>query len=135
MGLLKYFIKNQLYIRTPGGWGYYRYLRSLKREDYDHERDKHDVRRKHFGEEGWKDEKEKGIQYRSYGSYEEYVTHQIQKFDEILKMGVGYTNDIVGVYRKRFYRRFKHLSKFVKKDVKSFAQVLDREQRWKCFGI
>jgi SAM-dependent methyltransferase len=115
---LKYWFKTKLYQFTPGGWGYYRYLRSLKQSDYEHERDKHEVRRKHFGEEGWSDQKQEGLQYRSYESYDEYVTHQIQKFDEIIKMGVGYTNDIVGLYRNRFYRRFKHLKHFVERDAK-----------------
>jgi hypothetical protein len=114
MGNLLYWTKTQLYRWTPGGWGYYRYLRSLKQADYVHERDKHEVRRKHFGEEGWQDQKQGGLQYRNYGSYEEYVTHQIQKFDEILKMGVGYTNSIVAQYRKRFYRRFRHLHRWVR---------------------
>ncbi len=115
---LLYHFKSQLYKRTPGGWGYYRYLRSLKKEDYEHERDKHEVRRKHYGEEGWKDEKSEGLQYRSYESYDEYVTHQVQKFDEILKMGVGYTNDVVGLYRRRFYNRFKHLKNYLGMDAK-----------------
>ncbi|MCG8526325.1 MAG: class I SAM-dependent methyltransferase [Opitutales bacterium] len=115
---LKYWLKTKLYQFTPGGWGYYRYLRSLKKEDYEHERDKHEVRRKHYGEEGWKDEKSEGLTYRSYDSYEEYVTHQVQKFDEILKMGVGYTNDVVGLYRKRFFRRFRHLPGLVSKQAK-----------------
>lgn len=118
MGHLKYWIKNQLYLRTPGGWGHYRYLRSLKQEDYEHERDKHEVRRKHFGEEGWSDEKREGLQYRSYETYDEYVAHQVQKFDEILKMGVGYTNGVVGSYRKRFFRRFRHLKHYVSQDAK-----------------
>jgi len=118
MAHLKYWFKTKLYQFTPGGWGYYRYLRSLKKEDYEHERDKHDVRRKHFGDEGWSDEKAEGLTYRSYDNYDEYVTHQVQKFDELLKMGVGMTNAIVGVYRKRFYRRFKHLPKYLKKDAK-----------------
>lgn len=118
MSHFKYWIKTKLYQFTPGGWGYYRYLRSLKKEDYEHERDKHEVRRKHFGEEGWNKEKAEGLTYRNYDTYEEYITHQIQKFDEILKMGVGYTNNIVAQYRKRFFRRFRHLKKFVGFDAK-----------------
>lgn len=115
---LKYWIKTKLYQFTPGGWGYYRYLRSLKKEDYVHERDKHEIRHKHFGEEGWKAEKAKGLTYRSYENYDEYVTHQIQKFDELLKMGIGLTNAVVGNYRKRFYRRFRHLPKILERDSK-----------------
>lgn len=115
---LKYLLKTLLYRYTPGGWGYYRYLRSLKQSDYVHERDKHPVRNKHQRDEGWKAEAHDGLVYRDYGSYDEYVQHQIQKFDEILKMGVGYTNTIVTTYRKRFHRRFRHLPNYLGKDAK-----------------
>jgi len=118
MGYLKFLLKSQLYAHTPGGWGYYRFLRSLKQDDYVHERDKHEVRRKHYGKEGWSEQKKNGLKYRDYGSYDEYVTHQVQKFDEILKMGSGYTNRVVTTYRWRFYRRFSHLKNFVTKDAK-----------------
>ncbi|MCL0100024.1 class I SAM-dependent methyltransferase [Dehalococcoidia bacterium] len=106
---IKFWVKTALYRRTPGGFGYYRYLRRFKDAAYDHESEKHPVRRKHTGAQGWSEGGEPGPIYRDYEDYEEYVTHQAQKFNEVLKMYGGFTNQTIASYRIKFYQRFKHL--------------------------
>jgi len=111
-----YQLKN-LTLRTPFSYGYYRKLKNHRDTSYNHERDKHPVRTKHHDKEGWKPEFEGEVRYRDYTSYEEYITHQSQKFDEILKMSGGFSNKIILWYRKTFYKRFRHLSSFLDKDA------------------
>lgn len=111
---LLYQIKNLL-LRTPFPYGYYRKLRKYRDPSYDHDRDKHPVRNKHHGEEGWKNVRDGDFHYRDYSSYEEYVVHQSQKFNEGLKIKGGFDNKDILEYRKRFYRRFRHLPSFLNK--------------------
>ncbi|MGF1531052.1 MAG: class I SAM-dependent methyltransferase [Puniceicoccaceae bacterium] len=115
----KYWLKTRLYANWPGGWGYYGMLRGLKEEDYVHDRDKHPVRHKHHGGGGWKEELQEGdFNYRDYSDYEEYLDHQKAKFDELIKSGKGFTNEVVLDYRRKFFRRFKHLPYYLPKDAK-----------------
>ena len=114
---LMYQLKN-LVLRTPFSYGYYRQLKGNRDASYDHNRDKHPVRDKHHGEEGWKSEQEENFRYRNYSSYEEYVSHQSQKFNEILKMEGGFDNKIILWYRKTFYKRFRYLPSFLSKSAK-----------------
>lgn len=114
-----YQLKN-LVLRTPFSYGYYRKLKKYRDPSYDHERDKHPVRFKHYGKEGWESEYTGEFQYRDYSSYEEYVEHQSQKFNEMLKVQGGFRNRDILEYRKRFYRRFRHLPTFLNKT----AQIL-----------
>ena len=72
---------------------------------YLHERDKHEVRLKHHGGRGWKSEKEGDLLKRDYAGYEEYVTHQKQKLDEMLKMKGGFSNWDICEYRLRIQER------------------------------
>ena len=113
---LMYQLKN-LVLRTPFSYGYYRQLKGNRDASYDHNRDKHPVRDKHHGEEGWKSEQEENFRYRNYSSYEEYVSHQSQKFNEILKMEGGFDNKIILWYRKTFYKRFRYLPSFLSKSA------------------
>ncbi len=113
---LRFWIKTVFHRFTPGGFGYYRKLRSLKNSDYVHERDKHPVRHKHYGDQGWQSGDGKFL-YRDYGDYEEYLVHQRQKFDEILKIAGGFSNKEVMHSRLRFFRRFHHLPEFLPKDA------------------
>ena len=106
---MKFFVKTGLYRFTPGGFGQYRHLRRQRDSGYVHERDKHPVRNKHHHAEGWKAERQNGLTYRDYESYDEYVVHQRQKFDEILKMAGGFSNAVITNARLRFFRRFRHL--------------------------
>jgi len=120
LGLFPYYwLKNQLHTRTPGGWGFYRKLRNLRDEGYEHERDKHPVRHKHHGGGGW-GEKTQGsdFSYRDYASYEEYVEHQKAKFDELIKTGKTFTPRMVGDYRRMFFRRFRWLPYHLDKDAR-----------------
>jgi SAM-dependent methyltransferase len=112
-----FWIKTALHLLTPGGFGYIRKLRKMQDAAYVHERDKHEVRKKHHGEGGWKSEKDGDVLKRDYASYEEYVTHQKQKLDEMLKMKGGFSNWDICEYRLKFYSRFKHLQGLLPKDA------------------
>jgi len=104
-----FWLRQPLYRWTPGGFGYYRKLRRCADPDYVHERDKRPVRAKHHDAEGLLPPDAEGFVHRDYESYEEYVEHQRQKLDEILRIGHGFTNAAVSEARSRFYRRFRHL--------------------------
>ena len=105
----KFWIKTLLHRLTPGGFGHMRKLRSQTDPNYLHERDKHPVRQKHHGAGGWKEADGDGLQQRDSADYEEYLTHQKLKLDEMLKMKGGFSNEDVFNYRVRFYLRFRHL--------------------------
>jgi SAM-dependent methyltransferase len=100
-----YVIKN-LILRTPLRYGYYLHLRNSRDKSYDFESDKHPVRKKHHGEQGWKKKNSGEFLYRDYSSYDEYVIHQSQKFTEMLKLNGGFPNRTILEYRTTFYRRF-----------------------------
>jgi SAM-dependent methyltransferase len=108
-----FWLRQPLYRWTPGGFGYYRKLRHYADPGYDYERDKHPVRAKHHDAQGLLAPDDEGFVRRDYGSYEEYVEHQRQKLDEILRIGRGFSNAAVTEARSRFYRRFRHLVKLV----------------------
>ena len=74
-----FWFKTAMHLLTPGGFGYIRKLRRMQDAAYNHERDKHEVRKKHHGEGGWKSEKDGDVLKRDYATSEEYVTHQKQK--------------------------------------------------------
>jgi len=115
----KYWLKNFIYFIFPGKYGYYRYLQTYVDKDYVHERDKSPLWNKHNKKEGWKEIRE-GIRYRDYDTYEEYVSHQRQKLDEMLKIKGGFTKRTIVSYRLKFYRRFSVLHKYLSKS----AQIL-----------
>ncbi len=117
-----YTLKN-LVLRTPIRYGYYRTLGMYRDSAYDFESDKHPVRSKHYGQEGWKSEFEGEFQYRDYASYDEYVAHQSQKFNEILKTSGGFDNRSLLEYRRRFYRRFRNI-----------PAILDKSAQILCLG-
>ncbi len=113
----RFLIKSLLYRFTPGGYGHYRNLRKYKDEGYIHERDRHPVRQKHHGGGGWREDRDAcGIKQRDYANYEEYLTHQQQKLDEMLKMKGGFSNEDIFNFRMRFFRRFRHLPGLVPRD-------------------
>jgi len=113
-----FWAKTALHLLTPGGFGYIRKLRRMQDAAYNHERDKHEVRKKHHGEGGWKAEKDGDVLKRDYASYEEYLTHQKQKLDEMLKMKGGFSNWDICEYRLKFFSRFKHLRGLLSPDAK-----------------
>ncbi len=88
----------------------YRRLRRHYDPGYNHERDKHPVRHKHFGEAGWAETVgEGGFLYRDYASYEEYVEHQKQKIIEIMKVYGGFSLRVLLRQRFDFWQRFRVL--------------------------
>ena len=110
---LKFWLKTALYHYVPGGYGYVHHLRKFRDPNYIYSRDKHRVRDKHHRKGGWKDQKQGDFHYRDYKDYEEYLNHQAQKFNEMLKIRGGFTNRMISDYRRKFYRRFRHLAAFV----------------------
>lgn len=113
MNLNCYYRLKNIFLRIlPGGYGYYRKLKNYRDPKYVHERDKHPVRYKHHGQGGWKEDQGE-ISYRDYASYDEYVTHQVQKWDEKLKIEGGFESKDILEYRRKFYRRFCHLKRFL----------------------
>lgn len=113
---LVYRLKNMV-LRTPFSYGHYRYLRKFRDTSYDFESQKHPVRKKHHGKGGWKEETEGSFHYRDYSSYDEYVTHQSQKLNEMLKMRGGFSNHDILMYRCTFYQRFRHLLSILPKSA------------------
>lgn len=109
----KFWVKTWLHLLTPGGYGYIRRLRAGRDASYDHERDKHEVRRKHHGAGGWKAKAEGGLRKRDYASYDEYLTHQRLKLEEMIKMKGGFSNFDIFDYRLKFYARFRHLRRWL----------------------
>jgi hypothetical protein len=105
----KFWVKTFAHLLTPGGYGYTRKLRAGQDPSYVHDRDKHPVRRKHHGGGGWKDGTEEGLRKRDYADYEEYLTHQKLKLEELVKMKGGFTNFDIFDYRVKFYTRFRYL--------------------------
>lgn len=114
----KFWVKTALHLLTPGGFGYIRTLRAGKDESYNHERDKHEVRHKHHGQGGWKEGEEGGLRRRDYATYDEYVTHQKLKLEEMVKIKGGFSNFDIFDYRLKFYVRFRNLPLLLPKDAK-----------------
>ena len=114
----KFWGKTFAHLLTPGGYGYIRKLRRGRDANYNHERDKHPVRRKHHGAGGWKDASESGLRKRDYESYEEYLTHQKLKLEELVKIKGGFSNFDIFDYRVKFYMRFRQLPKLLPCDAR-----------------
>src|SRR5688572_21496696 len=112
----KYYVKTVLYGLVPGGFGYYRYLRQYQNPEYNHERDKHPVRTRHNSRSGWK-ETNGELHQRAYENYNEYRTHQVQKYEEILQTHGGFGNYTIVSWRQKFFRRFQHLTNRVPLDA------------------
>src|SRR4051812_45097797 len=73
-------------------------------------RDRHPVREKHNGQTGWGSAADAdGIVRRDYANYDEYVLHQQQKLEEILRAKGGFSRRQIVDYRVTFYSRFRHL--------------------------
>jgi len=103
-----YYIKN-LILHTPFHYGYYLHLQKFQDKSYDFESDKHPIRKKHYGNHGWKKRTDGEFRYRDYSSYDEYVTHQSEKFTELLKLSGGFSNRTILQYRAIFHRRFRFI--------------------------
>jgi len=114
----RFWAKTFFHLLTPGGYGYMRRLRRGQDTTYVHDRDKHPVRYKHHGGGGWRPETKGGLQKRDYSDYEEYVTHQGLKLDEMIKMAGGFRNRLIFNYRLTFYSRFRHLPRLLPPDAR-----------------
>ena len=106
---LKFWLKTLFYRFYPFPTGH---LNKYRDFNYVHDRDKHPVRRKHYGGGGWNKDRNGDFLYRDYETYNEYKIHQVQKFNEILKNSGGFNNKVIYQYRRRFYHRFQHLPKY-----------------------
>ena len=114
--VLPFWARTPLYRWTPGGFGYYRTLRRLQDATYDDIRDRHPVRLKHRGAQALQEPDAEGLVKRDYDTYSEYVLHQRQKLDAMLKVG-AFANREVADMRRRFYRRFRVLIGLVPADA------------------
>ncbi|MFX1277482.1 MAG: methyltransferase domain-containing protein [Promethearchaeota archaeon] len=112
--MFKFWIKTFLYYFLPI---HLRYLYKYRDLNYIHEIDKHPVRFKHYGKGGWSQEEKQEFTYRDYTDYNEYITHQKQKFNEIIRIEGGFTFRLIAKYRLRFYDRFRYLPKFLSKNA------------------
>ena len=54
---------------------------------------------------------------RDYANYQEYLTHQKLKLDEMVKMKGGFSNFDIFDYRLKFYVRFRPLTKLLPLDA------------------
>ncbi len=106
---ITFWMKTFLYNILPNRYGYWRSLQRYADPEYVHQRDKHPVRNKHHGQGGWKQKNDGTLNYRDYADYDEYVIHQKQKFDEILKIKGGFSKNFIFRDRLKFYARFKNL--------------------------
>src|SRR6185437_1842341 len=111
-----FWLRAPLFRWTPGGFGHYRRLRRYADPSYDWQRDRHPVRERHRGAERL-GEPAGGFVRRRYADYAEYVVHQRQKLDELLLSGEAFPNAAVAAYRRRFYRRFRHLIRYLPPDA------------------
>ena len=114
----KFWVKTFLHLVIPGGFGYIRKLRAGRDASYVHERDKHEVRHKHHGGGGWTTKSEGGLVKRDYASYDEYLTHQKLKLDEMVKMKGGFSNFDIFDYRVKFYVRFRLIATLLPFDAR-----------------
>ncbi len=105
---LKFWTKTFLYLYTPGGYGYYRHIRQYQEDNY--------VQTPGM-EIDWKGYPPENVQYRNYENYDEYVKHQKQKFDMILKKGESFRNCSLLGFRYLYYRRFKYLDAYLSKSA------------------
>jgi hypothetical protein len=114
---LKFWCKTWLYRTVPGGYGYYRRLHRYQDPDYRTQATLPPVVRKYLEPAGWNPEPDEGVTYRPYPAYAEYVAHQREKLGMLLKLHGGFSNAVVSAYRRRFYRRFRHLNKLLPPDA------------------
>jgi len=105
---LKFWFKTLLYLYTPGGYGYYRYIRQFKEANYD--------LTLHTDIE-WEEHSPESIYYRNYKNYDEYVEHQKKKFGLVLKGGKSFRNCSLLGFRYLIYRRFKDLDAYLSKSA------------------
>jgi hypothetical protein len=106
--------KSVLHRYWPGGYGYMRDLRHVKdTATYQAA----DVNPLYYAHGGWQ-EAQPGIQKRAYTSYEEYLTHQKEKLNQILHLHGAFSGKVVGAYRSQFQRRFRHLRPYLPRDAR-----------------
>ncbi len=113
IGLSRFYTKNILYCFLFNHFGYYRQLIAYKKSDYGYEEYKQGVRKKHYGKEGWQKEKKNGILYRDYSNYDEYVSHQKVKLDEMIAFKGGFSNRDIIEYRLKFFKRFHKIPQYL----------------------
>jgi hypothetical protein len=113
----KFYIKNFLISINPYIFSYYRHLRKEFNPQYDHQKHIHSIRKKYLDKPNF--EQNKIYARRRYDSYEEYLTHQKLKFDEMVMMrGNPFTKSIILNYRNFFFNEFIKLENFLPKTSK-----------------
>ncbi|MCU0514145.1 MAG: class I SAM-dependent methyltransferase [Anaerolineae bacterium] len=109
----RYHARTLLHRYYPGGYGYMRTLRHVQDSGYTPA----DVNPLYYAHGGWEDAGA-GIQQRGYQSYEEYVVHQKEKFNQILYYRGGFQNATIALYRRQFYGRFRHLWPYLPRNAR-----------------
>jgi len=108
---LKYLAKNILYAFFPR-FGYWKNLKLLQKRGYRYDRDKAQILFKHNSKGPWRPSID-GVSKRVYDSYQEYLDHQAEKHNVILRSQGGFSGRTILSYRMKFYRRFKSLPRFL----------------------
>ncbi|MCA9912357.1 MAG: methyltransferase domain-containing protein, partial [Anaerolineae bacterium] len=101
--------KTLLHRYWPGGYGYMRTLRNHK-EAFEASRE---MKLRYGRADNWQAQSNGSILRRQYNSYEDYVAHQKEKFDNIITSSGGQSAAVIEQYRWRFYHRFKGLQGFL----------------------
>lgn len=65
----------------------------------------------------WEETEADDLVYRRYDDYDEYKKHQGRKYAGIIKKDGGFTKRTIANFRKRFFRRFRHLPKYLSKSA------------------
>lgn len=112
---IKFWYKTGLYYYFPNNYGYYFHLRQFRDPNLELDSSRKEILTKHNDKSGWQKEYQGGIKCRDYENYDEYKTHQAHKFDLIIKERGGFTNREIVDWRYKFYKRFRHLSKYIPK--------------------
>jgi SAM-dependent methyltransferase len=110
----RYQTKTLLHRYWPGGYGYMRELRKVKDTGTYQAAE---VNPLYYAHEGWQATQD-GIEQRAYGSYDEYVTHQKEKLNQILYLKGGFGQETIQQYREQFHQRFQHLWPYLPRDAK-----------------
>ncbi len=109
-------MKNIALRLSRSGYGHYREWHQRLDQAYDHTRDKHPVREKHNATEGWDHGMGATVRYRRYSDYEEYLVHQAQKLNELLRIKGGFASDYLLSQRQRFRERFREVPRLLRYD-------------------
>ncbi len=112
--MLVFAFKTALYAIAPNVFTRIRRVRAEKRSMADFK--KHPVLHRHNAAAGWPAEASGPFRFRAYADYDEYLTHQAQKYVKISVQG-GLSNRVIVSYRLKFFDRFRRVARLLDKDA------------------